>query len=145
MAVIAYSGQSEEWMFWAHYARGKLRVFEQPEMEDIAFPCFHPTGREFVSYHERLGLSRMRFPSGELIASVQPEQAFPDNPEDTFSYHVHFFRDDRLLVWQYNLALYEFDLATLRPTAWISPSRMTMVPDRSASPGLMAILPPTSA
>lgn len=117
MAVIAYSGQSEEWMFWAHYARGKLRPFSQPEIEDVAFPCFHPTGRECVSYYERLGLCRMQFPSGELIASVQPEQALPHNPEDTFSYEVHFLRDDRFLVWQYNLALYEFDLSTLRPTA----------------------------
>lgn len=117
MAAVAYSGQNEEWMFWAHYAQGKLRVFEQPEIEDVSFPRFHPTGREFVSHHERLGLCRMQFPSGELLASVQPEEAFPHNPEDTFSYDVHFLRDDRLLVWQCNLALYEFDLATLRPTA----------------------------
>lgn len=115
MAAIAYSGQSEEWMFWAHYARRLLRVFGQPEIEDVSFPCFHPTGREFVSHHERLGLCRMRFPSGELIASVRPEEAFPDNPDDTFSYDMHFLRDDRLLAWQCDLALYEFDLATLRP------------------------------
>src|SRR5262249_38308691 len=82
MALIAYSGQSEEWMFWAHFARGKLRVFAEPEIEDVAFPRFHPTGREFVSFHERLGLCRMRFPSGELIASIAPDQAFPDNPDD---------------------------------------------------------------
>jgi hypothetical protein len=117
MAAIAYSGQGEEWMFWTHYARGQLRVFCQPEIEDVAFPCFHPTGRELVSNHERLGLCRMRFPSGELIASIQPEQAFPDNPEDHFSYYIHFLRDDRLLAWQECLALYEFDLVTLRPTA----------------------------
>ena len=119
MAAIAYSGQSEEWIFWAHYARGKLRVFDQPEIEDVALPFFHPTGRELVSYYERLGLCRMLFPSGQVVANVLPEQAFPDNPEDTFSYEVHFFRDDRFLAWQCNLALYEFDLATLRPTAAI--------------------------
>jgi hypothetical protein len=119
MAVIAYSGQSEEWMFWAHFAGGKLKVFGRPEIQDVAFPCFHPTGREFVSYYERCGLCRMRFPSAQLIATVQPEQAFLDNPEDTFSYDVHFFRDDRFLTWQCNLALYEFDLATLRPTATV--------------------------
>jgi hypothetical protein len=117
MALIAYSGQSEEWMFWAHYARGKLRVFSQPEIEGVAFPCFHPTGREIVSYHERLGLARMQFPSGELIASVEPEQAFPS--EDMFSYDVHFLRDDRFVAWQCNLAFYEFDLETLRPTATV--------------------------
>jgi hypothetical protein len=117
MAAVAYSGQSEEWMFWAHYAHGQLRVFSQPVIEDVAFPRFHPTGSEFVSYYERVGLCRMRFPSGKLIASVQPEQAFPENPEDAFSYDIHFFRNDRMLVWQCNLALYEFDLATLRPTA----------------------------
>ncbi len=115
MALIAYSGQSEEWLFWAHYAGGRLRVFDKPEIEDVAYPCFHPTGREFVSYHERLGLCRMRFPSGELIASIAPEEAFPDNPDDTFAYGVHFFRDDRFLAWQTCLALYQFDLATLRP------------------------------
>lgn len=111
IALIAYSGQSEEWLFWAHYSHGKLRVFGQPEIEDVSLPYFHPTGREFVSYHERLGLCRMRFPSGELVASIQPEQAFPDNPQDSFGYEVHFFRDDRFLAWQCNLALYEFDLA----------------------------------
>jgi len=115
MAAIAYSGQSEEWLFWAHYARGKLRVLDRPEIEDVALPCFHPTGREFVSFHERLGLCRMRFPSGELIGSVQPEQVFADNPEDMFSYDIHFLRDDHFLVWQTCLALYEFDLATLQP------------------------------
>jgi hypothetical protein len=119
MAAIAYSGQSEEWMFWAHYARGRLRVFSQPEIEDVSFPCFHPTGREFVSHHERLGLCRIRFPSGELIANVRPEQAFPNNPDDTFSYDMHFVRDDRLLAWQCDLALYVFDLATLRPIATV--------------------------
>jgi hypothetical protein len=119
MAVVAYSGQSEEWVFWAHFARGQLRVFSQPEIEDVSFPCFHPTGRELVSYHERLGLCRVRFPSGELIASIQPEEVFPDNPEDTFSYELHFLRDDRFLAWQCCLALYEFDLATLRPTATV--------------------------
>jgi hypothetical protein len=117
MAATAFSGQSEEWTFWAHYARGRVRVFREPELQDVALPWFHPTGREFVSYHERLGLCRARFPSGELIASVQPERAFPDNPDDAFSYDVHFFRDDRFLAWQCNLALYEFDLVTLRPTA----------------------------
>jgi hypothetical protein len=119
MAAIAYSGQSEEWIFWAHYARGRLRVFEQPEIEDVSFPRFHPTGREFVSHHERLGLCRMQFPSGELIASVQPEEAFPDNQEDVFSYEMHFLRDDRFLTWQACLTLYEFDLKTLRPTATV--------------------------
>lgn len=116
MAAVAFSGQSEEWMFWTHYARGRLRIYDQPEIEDVAFPCFHPTGRELVSCHERLGLCRVRFPTGDLIASVQPEEAFPNRPNDAFSYVVHFSRDDRLLVWQENLALYEFDLATLRPT-----------------------------
>jgi hypothetical protein len=115
LAAVAYSGQSEEWMFWAHYGHGRLRVFERPEIEDVAFPNFHPTGRELVSFHERLEFCRMRFPSGELIGSVTLEQAFPDNPDDRFSYHVHFLRDDHLLVWQCNLSLYEFDLATLRP------------------------------
>jgi hypothetical protein len=43
MAAVAFSGQSEEWMFWAHYARGRLRVYEKPEIEDVSFPCFHPT------------------------------------------------------------------------------------------------------
>ena len=119
MAVVAYSGQSEEWMFWAHYGRGKVRVFTHPEIEGVAFPRFHPTGRELVSYHEQLGLCRLRFPSGELIASVALEEAFPENPADTFSYDVHFMRDDRILVWQCNLGLYEFDLATLRRTATV--------------------------
>lgn len=119
MAAIAYSGQSEEWLFWTHYARGKVRVFTQPEIEDVCCPCFHPTGREFVSYHERFGLCRMRFPTGELIASISTMEAFPQDPEDVFSYDVHFFRDDRVLAWQCNLALYEFDLATLKPTATV--------------------------
>lgn len=117
MAVVEYSGQSEEWMLWAHYACGRLRIFSQPLIEDVAFPCFHPTGRELVSYHERLGLCRIGFPSGELMGTVSPEEAFPDNLEDTFSYYIHFLRDDRFLAWQNNLALYEFDLATLRPLA----------------------------
>jgi hypothetical protein len=113
MAAVAFSGQSEEWMFWAHYAHGGLRVYEQPEIEDVALPCFHPTGRELVSFHERLGLCRIGFPSGDLIASVTPEQAFPDNSEDVFSYDIHFLDDNRLLVWQASLSLYEFDLKTL--------------------------------
>ncbi len=116
MAAVAFSGQSEEWMFWTHYAHGRLRVYNQPEIEGVCFPCFHPTGRELVSAHERLGLCRVRFPAGGLIVRAQPEEAFPNAPEDTFSYYLHFSRDDRLLVWQENLALYEFDLATLRPT-----------------------------
>jgi hypothetical protein len=115
MAAVAFSGQSEEWMFWTHYAHGRLRVFDQPEIEDVALPHFHPTGGEFVSYHDRLGLCRATFPTGDVIATVQPEEAFPDNPEDGFSYGVHFSRDDRLLVWQQNLALYELDFMTLRP------------------------------
>ncbi len=114
MAAIAFSGQSEEWMFWAHYAHGRLQVFSRPEIEGVSLPWFHPTGREFVSQHDSLGLCRMRFPSGDLIASVKPEQAFPENPQDGFSYDVHFLGDDRLLAWQCNLALYQFDLATLR-------------------------------
>ena len=113
MAAVAFSGQGEEWMFWTHYAHGRLRVYEHPEIEDISFPCFHPTGRELVSHHERLGLCRVRFPSGEVIASVRPEQALPDNSEDAFSYQIHFLDDDRLLVRQEDLSLYEFDLATL--------------------------------
>ena len=116
MAAIAFSGQSEEWMFWTHYSHCRLRVCERPEVLDISFPCFHPSGREFVSRHEALGLCRMKFPTAELIGSVQPKDAFPENPEDTFSYNVHFLRDDRFLVAQECLALYEFDLATLRPT-----------------------------
>ena len=117
MAAVAFSGQSEEWMFWTHYAHGRLRVYDRPEIEGVSFPCFHPTGRELVSDHERLGLCRLRFPTGELIASVQPEEAFPDTPQDHFSYDMHFSRDDRLLIQQCDLALYEFDLATLRPSA----------------------------
>jgi hypothetical protein len=113
MAAVAFSGQSEEWMFWTHYARGRLRVYEQPEVEGVAFPRFHPTGCELVSSHESLGLCRVGFPSGDVIASVQPEQAFPDNPEDGFSYEIHFLDDDRLLVRQEDLSLYEFDLVTL--------------------------------
>ena len=116
MAAVAFSGQSEEWMFWTHYAHGRLRVFDQPEIEGVSFPCFHPTGRELVSHHERLGLCRMRFPTGDLIASVQPEEAFSSTPQDHFSYYFHFSQDDRLLVWQESLALHEFDLTTLRPT-----------------------------
>jgi WD40 repeat protein len=137
MAAVAYSGQSEEWMFWAHYARGLLRVFSQPEIEDVSLPRFHPTGQELVSHHETLGLCRVRFPSGEFIASVEPEQAFPDSPDDRFSYDIHFFRDDRLLVWQCNLALYEFDLATLRPTATLltGVEGMTFGEDRFFSEG----------
>lgn len=114
MAAVAYSGQSEEWMFWAHFARGRLRVYEQPEMDDIPLPCFHPTGRELVSRHESLGFCRVRFPSGEVIASVEPETAFPNGSEDQFSYDVHFLDDNRFLVWQQDLALYEFELETLR-------------------------------
>jgi hypothetical protein len=48
-----------------------------------------------------------------VIASVQPEQAFPDNSEDSFSYTSHFLDGDRLLVWQQDLSLYESDLMTL--------------------------------
>jgi hypothetical protein len=113
MASVAFSGQGEEWMFWAHYSRGRLRVYKQPEMEDVAFPHFHPTGRELVSTHESLGLCRVRFPSGQVIVSIQQEQAFLDNPEDSFSYDLHFLDDGRLLVWQQDLSLYEFDLETL--------------------------------
>lgn len=58
----------------------------------------------------------MQFPSGQLLATATPEQVFPDNPE-AFSFGNHFFRDDRFLAWQSGLALYEFDLETLRPTA----------------------------
>jgi hypothetical protein len=50
-----------------------------------------------------------------MLASVQPEEAFPDNPDALFSYDAHFTRDDRVLVQQDGGALYEFDLATLRP------------------------------
>jgi len=117
MAAVAYSGQSEEWMFWARFAHGRLRVYEQPEVFGVTLPCFHPTGREWVSHHERLGLCRMAFPSAELLGSVRPEEVFPT--EDVFSYEMHFFRDDRFMVWQADLALYEFDLATLRPTRTI--------------------------
>jgi hypothetical protein len=113
MAAVAFSGQSEEWMFWAHYARGRLRVYEQPEMEHVAFPHFHPTGRELVSTHESRGLCRVQFPSGKVIVSIQPEEAFSDNLVDAFSYDLHFLDDDRLLVWQQDLSLYEFDLETL--------------------------------
>ena len=80
MAAVAFSGQGDDWMFWTHYARGRLRVYDHPEMEDVAFPHFHPTGRELVSTHEILGLGRVRFPSGQIIVSILPEQAFPDNP-----------------------------------------------------------------
>ena len=31
------------------------------------------------------------FHPGELVASIQPEQTFPDNPQDSFGYEVHFF------------------------------------------------------
>lgn len=117
LAVVGYSGNSEEWMYWAHLANNKLRLFHKPVLEDVAFPCFHPSGREFVSYYERCGLCRGSFPSAELLATASPEVAFPDNPEDTYSYDFHFFRNDRFLGWQTNLALYEFDLETLTPTA----------------------------
>jgi hypothetical protein len=119
MALVAYSGQSEEWLYWARFTGRQLQVFRQPEIMDVALPWFHPTGREFVSYHDTLGLARMRFPSGDLIASVTPEQSLADGSEDAFSYQLHFLRDDRFLVWQSNLALYEFDLITLRPTATV--------------------------
>jgi hypothetical protein len=132
MAAVSFSGQSEEWMFWTHYAHGRLRVYDRPEIEGVSFPCFHPTGRELVSDHERLGLCRLRFPTGELIASVQPEEAFPDTPQDHFSYDMHFSRDDRLLIQQCDLALYEFDLATLRPvrTVLTGAEGMTFGDDR---------------
>jgi len=115
MAAIAFSGNSEDWLFWAHYRDGRLRVFDRPEIRDVSLPQFHPRGGEFVSHHEQLGLCRMRFPSGELIASVQPEDAFPDDPDDDFGYDVHYLGNDRILAWQTDLALYEFDLGTLRP------------------------------
>jgi hypothetical protein len=57
----------------------------------------------------------MRFPSGELMASVQPEDAFPNDPDDDFGYDLHYLGHDRILAWQTDLALYEFDLGTLRP------------------------------
>jgi len=119
VAAVAYSGQSEEWMFWAHYSKGHLRVFERPGIEGVRFPVFHPTGREIVSSHESLGLCRGRFPEGDVIASVTSEEAFPDNPDDVFSNDIHFTGDDRFLVWQDGLALYEFDLTTLRPMCTI--------------------------
>jgi hypothetical protein len=112
MAAIAFSGQSEEWLFWAHYKSGRIRIFEQPEIEDISLPNFDPSGAEFVSHHERLGLCRMRFPTGELIGSVQPEDAFSN--EDGFNYYMHYLGSNRLLAWQTDLALYEFDLKSLR-------------------------------
>src|SRR5262249_37759292 len=90
MAAVAFSGQSEEWLFWAHYSHGRLQVFEQPEISGVSFPCFHPTGREFVAHHDTLGICRMRFPSAHLIGSVRPEEAFPEKPEDVFSYGIHF-------------------------------------------------------
>jgi hypothetical protein len=137
MAAVAFSGQSEEWMFWAHYARGRLRVYEQPEIEDVSFPCFHPTGRELVSHHDRLGLCRVRFPSGDVIASVRPEQAFPDSSEDAFSYDIHFLDDDRLLVWQQDLSLFEFGLETLncRRAVLTGADGMTFGEDRFISGG----------
>jgi hypothetical protein len=113
MAAVAFSGSGEEWMFWAHYAHGRLRVYEQPEIEDVCCPCFHPTGRELVSCQKSFGLCRVRFPSGDVIASIQTEQAFPDKSEYAFSYDMHFLNDDRLLVWQECLSLYEFDLESL--------------------------------
>ena len=115
MVVAAYSGQSEELAVWAHYARGCLKVYDSPQIADVAIPCFHPTGREFVSHHETLGLCRVRFPTGELITSVPWQYAFPDNPDYEFSYQALFSRDDRVLVWQAQFALYEFDLDTLLP------------------------------
>jgi hypothetical protein len=116
MAAVAYSGQGEEWMFWAHYRAGRLRVFETPEIRDVSLPNFDPAGGEFLSHHESLGLCRMRFPGGELIGSVRHEEAFPENPGDQFGYDVHYLDAGRVLVWQTCLALYEFDLDTMRPT-----------------------------
>ena len=116
MAAIAFSGQSEEWLFWAHYKHGRLRVFERPEIQDVTLPNFDPFGAEFVSHHERLGLCRMRFPGGELLGRVAPEEAFPESPDDIFGYDMHYLGADRVLAWQTDLALYEFDLHTLRKT-----------------------------
>jgi WD40 repeat protein len=116
MAAIAFSGNSEDWLFWAHYRNGRLRIFQRPEILDVSLPHFDPSGAEFVSRHERLGLCRMRFPSGELIGSVSPEDAFPSNPEYDFDFYMHCLSADRVLAWQSDLALYEFDLKTLRPT-----------------------------
>lgn len=115
MAAIAFSGQNEEWLFWVHYRSGGFRVFDQPEIEEVSLPNFDPSGAEFVSHHESLGLCRMRFPTGEVIGSVRSEDAFPDNPGDAFGYDMHYLGSDRLLVWQMDLGLYEFDLNTLRP------------------------------
>jgi hypothetical protein len=115
MGAVAFSGQSEEWMFWAHYARGQLKVFSEPEIEGVSIPRFHPTGRELVSHHESLGLCRVLFPSGKLIGSCDPSEAFPENPDDSFAYDIHFLPDDQFLAWQENLALHRFDLRTMRP------------------------------
>ena len=156
LAAVAISGQSEEWMFWAHYDRGRLRVFDRPEIEDVSRPVFHPAGGHFVSHHERLGLCHMRFPTGQLIGSVTPEQAWPESPDDVFSYDFHFVGDRGLLGWQADLALYEFDLATLRPVrclltgigdrrfgegrfysgqSWVLAGRRLLTTDRLFNPG----------
>jgi hypothetical protein len=118
-AAVAFSGQSEEWMYWVDCAPDTFRVYNEPEIEGVPLPCFHPAGSEFLSAHESLGLCRMRFPTGEVIGSVQPGDAFPPepgaDPEDRhFGYDICYLSDNSALVQDEEAGLYRVDLETMR-------------------------------
>jgi hypothetical protein len=118
VAAVAFSGQHEEWMFWAHCGDGRVRVFEQAKIQDVPLPCFHPAGDEFLAVHEQLGLCRMRFPCGDVIDSLLPENAFPDedgiDPEDRhFGYDMCYVSDDSALIHDTDRGLYRLELDPL--------------------------------